>query len=148
MIPSAVLAVLQTPFVAKDAGLTWRFPGTVKTSKGKYDLKGKELQGEVYWFVTPKGKYDAEKLYKSDTFRTKEADATKGFTHVRSATMFAGIPAIQSDQHYTWSGAPVVSRCVYAAEKNRAWVVRLWWSPQSKTAPVEATLFISSVRKL
>ncbi|RYG21359.1 hypothetical protein EON82_18975 [bacterium] len=148
MIPFAVLAVLQTRFEAKEAGLSWRFPGTVKPLKGRYELVSNELRGEVHWFEAPKGKYEPEKLYKSDTLRTKEADATKGFSHVRTMTVFAGVKAIRSDQRYTWNGAPVVSRCVYAADRDRAWVVRLWWSPRSKFAPTLAGVFLESFQKI
>jgi hypothetical protein len=148
MIPFAVLAVLQTRFEAKEAGLSWRFPGTVNPAKGRYELVSSELRGEVHWFVASKGRYDAEKLYGSDTLRTKQAGATKGFTHVRKPTVFAGLKAIQSDQRYAWNGSPIVSRCVYAADKNRAWVVRLWWSPTSKFAPTLAGVFLESFQKI
>ena len=129
MIPFALLVL--APFVAKDAGLLWNFDGEVRPKKGGYDLIGKDLRGEIAFYVTPKGSFDAEKLYRSDTQRTKEADAAKGFTHVKKAVVFAGMPAISGDQRYLWNDVPVASRCVYCVKENRAWVVRLWWSPSS-----------------
>ena len=132
MIPIALLVL--TPFVAKDAGLRWNFDGTSTPavgSSGRYDLVGKSLRGEIAWFLAPKRRFDVEALYKSDTQRTKEADEAKGFTHVRMKATLAGISAIRSDQWYEWSGAKVASRCLYAAQGDRAWVVRLWWSPLS-----------------
>ena len=145
MIPLALLAV--APFVAKDAGLAWNFEGDVTPRKGGYDLKGKDLRGEVAFYVAPNGRYDAEALYRSDTQRTKEADAAKRFTHVRKATTFAGMPAILSDQRYLWNEVPVASRCVYCAAGDRAWAVRLWWPPASG-GEKEAEAFLRGVRRL
>ena len=144
MIPLALFVL--APFVAKDAGLSWTFGGEVRSSKGGYDLVGKEFRGEVAFYVAPKGGYDAERLYRSDTQRTKEADAAKGFAHVRTATTFAGMPAIRSDQRYLWNGVAVASRCLYCAQGNRAWIVRLWWPPASDGEKA-AEAFLEGVRR-
>ena len=144
MIPFALL--LLAPFVAKDAGLAWDFDGDVRPKKGGYDLVGKELRGEVVFYVAAKGSFNAEKLYRSDTQRTKEADAAKGFTHVRKKTTLAGMPAIVSDQRYRWNDVPVASRCVYCAKGDRAWVVRLWWPPASGGEKAAGT-FLKGVRR-
>lgn len=142
MSPVLAVLLLQTPL--KEVGLTWRFSGTAKWSKGRYDLVGKDLRGEVYWFTAPKGHFDAEALYKSDTQRTKEADSAKEFSHLKMPTVFAGIPAIASDQRYLWNGSPVTSRCVYAAQGNRAWVVRLWWPRTNLNGGKAADAFLKS----
>ncbi|GEM_PF-4619945 len=146
MIPLAVLALM--PFAAKDIGLMWDFPGTVRPGAGKVDLFGKDLRGEVHWFVSPKRRVGVEALAKDDTQRTKEADPAKGFTHVQAPTRFAGLPAIVSDQRYLWAGVPVASRCVYCVEGNRGWVVRLWWPRGSATAPATATAFLKTFKRV
>lgn len=152
MIPFAALLAAPLPTVAKEAGLAWSFDGTVRPGVGRYELVGKELRGEVAWFVTAKGRFDAEAMYAKDTQRTKEADAAKGFRHTRKDDLFAGMPAIRSDQTYLWDGASVVSRCVYCAKGNRAWVVRLWWPATPLTAQTAgsraAESFLRSVKPL
>lgn len=135
--------MLLASYVATDAGMSWSFAGTSTKKGGRYELVGKELRGEVAFFVAPKGGFDAEKLYRSDTQRTKEADASKGFTHVVKKGILAGMPAILSDQRYLWDGAAVASRCVYATKGNRAWVVRLWWPPKSTGAKASEELLKS-----
>jgi len=145
MSPLLALLVLQAP-LTKEVGLTWSFPGTVKWSKGRYELVGKEIRGEVVWFTAPNGRFEAEALYKSDTQRTKEADETREFSHVRTSTTFAGLPAIASDQRYMWKGAMVASRCVYAVQGNRAWVVRLWWPRTRLGGGKAAEAFLQSCR--
>lgn len=145
MIPLALLAL--DPFFARDAGLSWRFEGTVEPRAGGYDLVGKDLRGEVAFYRTASGRFDAEELYRRDTQRTKEADAAKAFAHVRAATTLAEMPAIASEQRYFWNGVAVASRCVYCAQGDRAWVVRLWWPPASKGAKA-AEAFLRSARRL
>ena len=147
MNPLFALLVLQTPFVAKDAGLTWNFPGTIKAAAGRYDLIGKNLRGEVHWFVAKSGRFEAEALYKSDTQRTKESDQTKSFSHQRSDVTFAGGPAIRSDQLYLWNDAAVSSRCIYASQGNRAWVIRLWWPRAEEKTSAVADAVLKSFRR-
>lgn len=135
-------------FVAKDARLSWEFDGTSTKAAGKYELVGRSLRGEVAWFAAPKGRYDAQALYKSDTERTKEADATTAFSHLESPTTLAAMPALQSDQTYLWDGAAVASRCVYCAKGNRAWVVRLWWPRGSSAGKAAAITTLKSFKRL
>ena len=143
MIPIALLAV--APFVATDAGLAWDAPVRTVREPGRVRLEGRAMRGEIAWFVAKRGTFSAEKLYESDTRRTKEADAAKGFAQARSTTILAGMPAIRSDQTYLWNGVPVASRCVYCVRGARAWVVRLWWPPASEGAK-EAEAFLRGVR--
>lgn len=146
MSPFVILAL--APFIATDANLSWSFEGKTLKKAGRYDLVGKDLRGEVHWFLAEKGHYDAQVLYKSDTLRTKEADATKSFSHEAAAGAFAGMPAIVSDQRYLWQDAMVRSRCIYCAQGNRAWVVRLWWPRGSTAGEDAATSFLKSFRRL
>lgn len=142
---SPVLALL---FLAKDAGLSWEFDGHTTKAAGRYELVGKGFRGEVYWFATPKGRFDAESLYNGDTGRTKEADRTKAFTHERLPLVFAGMPAILSEQRYRWDDALVTSRCVYCAQGSRAWVVRLWWPRASVAGDAAAWALLKSFKRL
>ena len=144
MSPLLLLALM--PTVAKDAGLSWDFDGTVRKAAGRYDLVGKDLRGEVDWFFAPKGRFDAQKLYESDTWRTKEADEAKGFRHVRKDDSLAGMTAIRSDQTYAWNGVAIVSRCLYAAKGERAWAVRLWWPATRPEAVQKANAFLATFK--
>lgn len=140
--------LLLAPFVAREAGLSWDFGVKTTKSGGHYEVVGKAFRGEVFWFVAPKGRYDAEPLYQRDTERTKEADQTKAFAHERSTATLAGMPAIGSDQTYLWDGERVASRCVYCAQGARAWVVRLWWPRDRASGSSEADRFLKSLRRL
>lgn len=141
------------PVPWKVAGVTFEYDGHTLQTSGKasdatLNLGGGSVDGEIRFFATPKGRYDAEALYKSDTQRTKEADEAKGFSHVRSATRFAGLNAVESQQRYTWKGVPVASTCVYAVDKGRAWIVRLWWTPGKMGAQDAADHLIKSFKRL
>lgn len=152
MIPLFPLLATPAVTVARDAGLSWSFDGTVRKAAGRYDLVGKDLRGEIAWFVASKGHFDAETLYASDTRRTKEADAAKGFRHTRKDDLLAGTLAIRSDQNYLWNGAAVASRCLYGAKGSRAWIVRLWWPatpPLANAAGLKAAdAFLATVKPL
>ncbi len=141
---SPLVLLVLAPFVAKEAGLAWSFEGRITRETGRYRLVGKELRGEIAFF---NANLSAQKLYESDTSRTKDADAARRFTHVQKPATLAGMPAIESDQRYLWNDVPVASRCLYCADGGRAWVVRLWWSPSSK-GDKEAEAFLKGIRKL
>lgn len=143
------LLALQTPFVAKEAGLSWRFSGKATWTSGHYDLVSKEFRGEVFCFTAPKGHYDAETLFQSDTKRTENDVAARDFSQVKLSTQFAGMPALLSDQRYSWNGALVASRCIYAAQGNKAWIVRLWWPrASSATGDAAAEAFLKSCHRM
>jgi hypothetical protein len=147
---TAILALLplQTSFVAKEAGLAWSFAGKAIWRSGHYDLVGKELRGEVYCFTAPNGHFDSEALYQSDVKRTKDDVSTTKFNQYKLTTDFTGIPAILSEQQYLWVGASVASRCVYAAQGKKAWVVRLWWPDHTYSVGVAtAEAFLKSCRR-
>ena len=148
MIPLAFLPLAPSVTVARDAGLVWSFDGTVRKASGRYLLAGKALRGEIAWSIAPTGRYDAEALYEADTRRTKEADATKAFRHVRRKGALAGVPAIVSEQTYRWDGAAVASRCVYAAKGRRAWTVRLWWPAGGTDGGTAAEALLKSFREI
>ncbi len=152
MISFGLILVAPSVTSAKDAGLAWAFDGAVQKAVGRYVLVGKPLRGEISWFVAPKGRFDAETLYASDTQKTKDADAVKGFRHTRKDDVLAGMLAIRSDQTYLWDGVAVASRCLYCAKGSRAWVVRLWWPADSSIAQAAglktADSFLKSIKPL
>jgi len=142
-----VLLALQTA-AAKNVGLAWDFPGKATWKDGHYRLSGKNLNGEVFSFTTSNGHFDAEALFQSDVKRTKDDVATKEFSQIKLSTQFAGMPALLSDQRYQWNGASVASRCVYAAQGKKAWVVRLWWPrDNAATGSAAAEAFLKSCRR-
>ncbi len=141
------LIALQTSSAAKEIGLIWDFPGKAIWADGHYNLVGKRFRGEVYCFTTTNGHFSAEALFQSDTKKTKEAEATKEFSQVKLLTTFAGMPALLTDQRYLWNGAQVASRCVYAAQSKKAWVVRLWWPRVNSAGGAMAEAFLKSCRR-